>query len=57
MATKIKFEIAEKIIQAQNQTINDLVQENYMLKQQMNSLLTKKENGSKGNRTTFDLSV
>ena len=53
MASRLKFERIEKLLMASNNTINDLLKENYELKKQMQYLISK-QNENKDDRRTMD---
>lgn len=55
MAAKIKIDHFQRLLSAANNTIDDLLRENYELKQQMHMLISGQyENGK--NRRTVDYS-
>lgn len=56
MAAKIKFENAQRLLQAASNTINDLLKENYELKKQVHELITSNQYENTSIRRTMDLS-
>ena len=54
MAAKIKFENANRLLEAQNNVIDDLLRENYELKKQMHQILTAKNETKSINRRSVD---
>lgn len=54
MAAKIKFDYATRLLEAANNTINDLLRENYELKKQMHILISGENENTENNRRTID---
>lgn len=55
MAAKLKVDHVQRLLNAATETINDLLQENFELKQQMHMLISGKHENSK-NRRSMDYS-
>lgn len=57
MAAQIKFNHLEKLLNAANDTINDLLQERHELQQQIYSLMASRKNESRSNREPMDIAA
>ncbi len=52
MASKIKFDYVQRLLNASNDTINDLLKENFELKQQIHMLMCGRNEINDDRRTT-----